>query len=95
MPSTTTIEQRGTRTVPTRTIGHEKERLTVCLCVKADGTKLKSYVVFPAKKVKKELEAIPGVLVAASLNGGMNEELTADWVEKIWTNFSFTKQMLV
>ena len=25
----------------------------------------------------------------------MNEELFADWIEKNWTNFSFTKQMLV
>ena len=32
--------------------------------------------------------------MAASPNGWMNEELTAGWIEKIWTNFSFTKQML-
>ena len=78
-PAPSLFEQLGT-----------KNRLTVCLCVKADGTKLKPYVVIPAKKVKKELEAIPGVAVAARPNDWMNEELTADWIEKIWTNFSFT-----
>ena len=40
-------------TVPIRTAGHEKNRLTVCLAVKADGTKLKPFVVIPARKVKK------------------------------------------
>ena len=65
------------------------------LCVKAVGTKLKPYLVIPAKKVKKKLEAIPGVVVAASSNGWMNEQLTADWIEKVLTNFSFTKRMFV
>ena len=90
MPSTTTIEERGTCTVPIRSTGHEK----MCLCVKADKTKLKSYVVIPTKKVKKELEAIPGIVVAASPNSWMNEELTVDWIKKIWTNFSLLNKYL-
>ena len=53
MPGTTTIEQRGTCTVPIKTTGHEKNCLTVCLCVKANVTKLKPYVVIPAKKSRR------------------------------------------
>ena len=47
------------------------------------------------KSQKKELASIPGVVVAATRNGWMNENLTSDWVEKVWTNFSFAKRMLV
>ena len=82
-------------TVPIRTTGHEKNLLTVYLAVKADGTKMKPYVVIPGKKVKEELKSIPGVIVAASVNGRMNEELTADWIDRVWSNFAYTKRMLV
>ena len=71
-----------------------KNHLTVYLYVKANGTKLKPYVVIPAKKAKKELEVIPEVAVAGSPNGWMNEELTADWIEKIWTNFLLLNECL-
>ena len=36
MPSETTVTQKGVTTVPIRTTGHEKNRLTVCLAAKAD-----------------------------------------------------------
>ena len=55
---------------------------------------MKPYVVIPAAKVKKELASIPGVVVAATRNGWMNENLTSNWVEKLWINFSFAKRML-
>ena len=95
MPSATTVDSRGVHAVTIKTTGHEKNRLAVCLAVKADGTKMKPYMVIPAAKVKKELASIPGVVVAATRNGWMNENLTSDWVEKMWTNFSFAKRMLV
>ena len=56
---------------------------------------MKPYMVIPAAKVKKKLASIPGFVVAATQNGWMNENLTSDWVEKVWTNFSFAKCMLV
>ena len=95
MPTATTIDRRGVQAVPIRTTGHEKNLITVWLAVKADRTKITPYVVIPVKKVKKELANIPGVIVAATPNGWMNDNLTADWVEKVWTNFSFAKRMLV
>ena len=45
MPSATTVDSRGVHTVPIKTTGHEKNRLTVCLAVKADGTKMKPFTV--------------------------------------------------
>ena len=59
MPSATTIDRRGIQAVPIQTTGHEKNRLTVCLAVKADGTKMTPYVVIPAKKVKKSSRIYP------------------------------------
>ena len=56
---------------------------------------MKPYVIIPVAKVKKELASIPGIVVAATQNGWMNKNLTLNWVEKVWTNFSFAKGMLV
>ena len=41
------------------------------------------YVVTPAKKVKKELALIPGVIVEDLANGWINENLITDWIEKV------------
>jgi len=78
IPSAATIDKRGIHTVPSSITGHEKNRPTVCLAVKADGTKMKIYVVIPAKKGEKELMSIPGLVVAATPNGWINEFLTSD-----------------
>ena len=45
MLSPTTIDVRGTKSVALKTV-HEKSHLAVVLAAKADGTKLKPYVVF-------------------------------------------------
>ena len=60
----------GMHTVPIRTTGHEKNKLTVCLAVKADGTKMKPYVVIPGKKVKEELNPSQGLLMLHQLMDG-------------------------
>ena len=56
MASETTIDAVGKRTVSLKTTGHEKARVSVCLAAKADGTKLKSMVVF--KGAKRESAAL-------------------------------------
>ena len=78
MPSKTTVDQRGLKTVPIKSIGHEKQRMTVCLAIKADGSKMKPFVVIPGKKVKSEIAAIKGAIVKCPANGWMNDELTED-----------------
>jgi transposase-like protein len=95
MPSTTTVEQKGASTIPIRTTGHEKKRITVALAIKSDGTKLKPYVVIPGKKVPQELRKISDVVVACSPNAWMNEELTIDWLNRVWGSLAFSKRMLV
>ena len=95
-PSNTTICKTGVKSVPIRTTGHEKNRITVCLAAKADGTKLRPYIVIPGKKVPRELEQMNGVVIVASPNGWMNETLTLDWINRVWGNLVFgQKRFLV
>ena len=52
--------------------------MTVCLAIKADGSKMKPFVVIPGKKAKSEIAAIKGAIVKCSANGWMNDQLTED-----------------
>ena len=88
------ITRRGERSVPLRTIGHEKGRLTVVLSAMADGKKLKPYVVFKGVRAIPEMNT-NGVVVALSKNGSMNEELTQDWVKRVWGSLNFGRWLLV
>ena len=94
MPGDTTVERQGTKFVPVRTRGHEKVRFTIVLAAMASGKKLKPFVVFKGVRVVAELNSVPGVVVALSRNGWMNEKLTIDWV-KVWGTLSFEKRLLV
>ena len=49
MPSDTTLAKTGSRAVPLKTTGHEKDHFTVVLTACADGKKMKPYVVFKEK----------------------------------------------
>ncbi|CAI7799169.1 unnamed protein product, partial [Closterium sp. NIES-53] len=53
MPATTTVDQTGVRSVPIRSAGYQKERVTVMLACTADGMKLKPWVFFKRKTVLK------------------------------------------
>ena len=46
MPGDTTVARTGDHTISVRTTGHDKGRFTAILAAKADGTKLKPFVVF-------------------------------------------------
>ena len=64
------------------------------MAAKADGTKLKLFIVFPgAKKETKQLneEFKNKCYVTSSVNGWMNEDLTCDWVQGVLDKFSFTR----
>ena len=95
MPSKTTVDQRGLKTVPIKSTGHEKQRMNVCLAIKADGSRIKPFVAIPGKKVKCEIAAIKGAIVKCSANGWMNDELTEDWVSHVWGSLAFNKSFLV
>ena len=89
MPGETTITRAGQKPVPIRTTGHDKGRFTVILAALADRSKLKPYVVFKGVRAVQELMTIRGVVVALSKNGWMNEELTKDWVKRVWGSLNF------
>ena len=97
MPSDTTVATTGSHSIPLKTTGHEKDHFTVILTTKADGTKLKPFVVFKGKGTRliKTLQQIPGIVVRFSSNGWMNDTLTIDYLHSIIGTLSFTKRLLV
>lgn len=95
MPGDTTITNSGARSVPIRTTGHEKGRFTVALSAMADGRKLEPFVIFKGVRPVKELSNIPGVVVAYSRNGWMNQRLTKNWVDRVWGTLNFGRRLLV
>ena len=97
MVSSTTVDKTGSKDVPLKTTGDEKNRVSVCLAAKGDGTKLKPFVVFAgAKRESKALheEYKRQCSVASSTNGWMNEELTLRWINEIVGTFAFNKRLL-
>uniref|UniRef100_A0A1X7TK98 DDE-1 domain-containing protein n=1 Tax=Amphimedon queenslandica TaxID=400682 RepID=A0A1X7TK98_AMPQE len=97
MPNDTTIHHTGARSVSLKTTGHEKDHFSVILTARADGTKLKPFVVFKGKGTRliKELEKIPGIVVRFSSNGWMNDSLTIEYLRSIIGSLSFSKCLLV
>ena len=97
MPSDTTVALRGERSVPLKSTGHEKNHFTVVLTARANGMKMKPFVVFKGKgtRLRKELEQIPGIVVRFSSNGWMNDTLTIDYLSSIVGAVSFNKRLLV
>ena len=83
MVSNTTVGRVGASSINLKTTGHEKVMVTVCLSARADGTKLKPFVVFhAAKRETKKLDEDfrHKCIVTTSFNAWMNEELTLNWV---------------
>lgn len=95
MPGETTVTHTGDRSVQIGSTGHDKGRFTVVLAAMADGRKLNPFVVFKGVRPIAELGKEPGVIVAYSKNGLMNEGLTIDWVKQAWGTLAFTTRLLV
>lgn len=97
MPSSTTIDHVGARSISLKTTGHDKDHYTVILTARADGTKLKPYIVFKGKgtRLMKQLQCIPGIIVRFSTNGWMNTELTIDYLHSVVGRLAFNKRLLV
>ena len=96
MSSETTVAFTGAHSVPLKTTGHEKNHFTNILTAKADGTKLKPFVVFKGKDTQliKSLEKIRRI-VRFSKNGRMNDALTVEYLNSLIGPFSFYKRLLV
>jgi hypothetical protein len=83
MPSLTTVEERGSKSVSIKTTGNDKTRITCMLCITADGRKLPPYVVFKRKTLPKD-KFPPGIYVRAQEKGWITEDLVRDWVKVMW-----------
>ncbi|CAI7828292.1 unnamed protein product [Closterium sp. NIES-54] len=66
MPATTTVDQTGVRSVPIRSAGYQKERVTVMLACTADGMKLKPWLFFKRKTAPKGV-FLPGLWARLTL----------------------------
>jgi transposase len=97
LPSNTTIDEVGTRTVSIRTTGHERTNFTVVLSCMADGTKLPPLIIFKLKKIPRG--NFPSeVVVRANQTGWMNESEMKYWIENVWVKrarLSSPKSLLV
>ena len=97
MPGDTTLHHAGARTVTLKTTGHKKDHFTVILTARADGRKLKPFIVFKGKgtRLMKDLQKIPGVVVRFSSNGWMNDNLTSEYLQSMIGSLSFSKRLLI
>ena len=94
MPSDTTLDRVGVRSVPVKSTGHEKSRITVCLAARASGTKLKPMIIFKGVRKDPALNGIRGIVACMSKNGWMNTDLTKTWITDIWGKFTFDRRLL-
>ena len=81
-----TVDTTGTKVVPLKSTRNEKVKVSVCLTAKADGTKLKPFIVF--QNTKREVAALNKefknqCVVASSSNGWMNEELVLNFLRQV------------
>ncbi|XP_044028000.1 uncharacterized protein LOC122864529 [Siniperca chuatsi] len=97
MVSPTAIDTRGAKSVAPKTTRYEDSHLTVVLAAKADGTKLKPYIVFrkAAGEVKALQQQISSAVISTSVNGWMNDALTADWLQSVVGKFNVNPRLLV
>ena len=97
MLADTTVAPTGSKAVPVKTTGHKKDHFTVVLTARADGKKMKPFIVFKGrgKRLIKDLEKIPGIFVQFSTNGWLNDSLTCNYLKKVIGHFSFNKRLLV
>ncbi|CAI7900108.1 unnamed protein product [Closterium sp. NIES-54] len=81
MPTTTTVEETGVRSVPIKSAGYQKQRVTVMLACTADGRKLKPWVFFKHKTLPKG-DFPADVVVACHENGWMDSPGVVCWLEE-------------
>lgn len=94
----TTVNKSGAKEVPILSTGHEKMRCTVMLSAKADGKKLKPFVVLKRRQPLPDLEKkFPDIEIGYSDNGWMNASLTrtSDYLRRVIGAFSFKRRLLV
>ena len=78
-----TVAPKGAKTVSIKTTGHEKEHMTVMLCMCADGTKLPPNVILKRKTMPRD--TVPkGLVVTVQQKGWMDLDKPKDWIKQVW-----------
>jgi DDE superfamily endonuclease len=83
LPTNTTVDELGARSVSIRTTGHERTNFTVVLTCMADGTKLPPLIIFKLKNIPRG-NFPPGVIIRTNQKGWMNENEMLFWIENVW-----------
>lgn len=82
MPYNKTLAKTGSKTVAIRTCGGEKKRVSVVLCVSADGQKLKPLVIFRGKRMDKSLTVPDNIITCMQENAWMSDAGMKIWRDK-------------
>ncbi|CAI7733070.1 unnamed protein product [Closterium sp. NIES-54] len=80
MPSERTVEEVGSRSMPVRSGGYQKERVTVMLACTSSGEKLKPWVFFKRKTVPKG-DSPSDIHVGVHPNGWMDADGVIEWMD--------------
>lgn len=82
-----TLAKIGSKTVNAKEVKTSVGRVTVCLAVCADGTKLPPLIVYkgePGKAVEREIKKFPdGAVYCVQANAWTDERVALIWVDKI------------
>ena len=84
IPSSSTIDFKGVKTVTSKTTGHEKLRFTAVITVLSNGQYLPTMVIFRGLKHPPKGSFPPDVIVEASKGGVMTQEfMTNIYIPKV------------
>jgi hypothetical protein len=91
------VDERGAKEISVRTTGHDKLRVTVMLTGRADGYKCRPFVLLPRKRPDKDIvERFKNKLILSwSGTIWMNDEITEEYLTKIFGPGVFQKRLLV
>lgn len=89
-----TVDKVGTKRVPLISTGYQKQRVTVMLAAKSNGTKLKPFIVFKGKRIPEELKEFRGAEIYMTGSGWMTDAAIIEWIKKVWATFSFGRCLL-
>ena len=90
----TTIEKTGAKSVPIFSSGYHKAKFTVLLAAKADGSKLKPFIILKGKRLPLALKDVKEARIMMMKNGWLSEEAAIDWIKNVWGSFAFGRRLL-
>ncbi len=83
LPSNTTVDKMGAKTISIHITEHEKTNFTVVLTCMVDETKLSLIVIFKLKKILKG-NFSPKVIIYTNLTGWMNKNEMLYQIKNVW-----------